>query len=83
MGFADLVLPQHAIAEPRKGSSLPRSPVEYKLTIVFSRLYRGSLKSSEGGAGGVPVPHFSAILLCQATNTSPNVPDKPCLSICK
>ena len=45
--------------------------------------YRWSLKLSEGGAGGVPVPHFSAMPLCQASKYDLNVPNRPCLSTCK
>jgi hypothetical protein len=67
------------------GRDHPRSahPFGSSITIVLSMRYRGSLKWSEGGPGGVPRTVFGEMPPCQATNTSPNVPNQPCLSICK
>jgi hypothetical protein len=37
----------------------------------------------EGGAGGVPHTLVGAMPLCQAPNYDLNVPNQPCVSICK
>jgi hypothetical protein len=44
--------------------------------------YRGSLKWSEGGPGGVPRTPFGEMPPRQATNYDVNVPNRPFLSIC-